>query len=330
MADAAPPRRILVYSMQELIGDGVMKLPFIAGLRAAFPGARIAWGSGYGKTVYATDLAPVVAGMIDEVLLGDAAIAAEGRGAFDLVIDTQSRLQRSWPLRRAGGRFISPTWGYLLSDAGPKLARKPASMMERLLTILQAAAGPTAGFRRVTLADPRATAAAKALLPAGAVYVGLAPGAGGREKRWPMERYVALAEAQRARGRKPVFFMGPAEADEVAPLRAACPGALLPQFDRTDGFTDIDGPLLVIALAERLAGAVANDAGPGHMLAAGGAPLVSLQQDRRKAVKFRPAAERLTVLVAEDFAGDGMAALPLDTVVAAVEAMVGGGVLSAR
>jgi ADP-heptose:LPS heptosyltransferase len=28
---------ILIYSMGEVIGDGLIKLPFIAGLRAAFP-----------------------------------------------------------------------------------------------------------------------------------------------------------------------------------------------------------------------------------------------------------------------------------------------------
>ena len=38
--------------------------------------------------------------------------------------------------------------------------------------------------------------------------------------------------------------------------------------------------------------------------------LLSLQKDRRKAVKFRPAAQRLEMLVAEDY-GSGMAALPV-------------------
>ena len=101
------------------------------------------------------------------------------------------------------------------------------------------------------------------------------------------------------------------------------PRALQPERNRTDGFAKVKGPLLVIALAGRLAAGVANDAGPGHMLAAGGAPLLSLQQDRRKAVKFRPAARRLEMLVAEDY-GDGRGALPVDAAWAALEKLVSG------
>ena len=101
----------------------------------------------------------------------------------------------------------------------------------------------------------------------------------------------------------------------------ALPDALFPEMERIDAYTDIKGPLLVIALASRLAAGVANDAGPGHMLAAGGAPLLSLQKDRRKAMKFRPAARRLEVLVAEDYGG-GMDALPLEFAAEALERLL--------
>ena len=67
----------------------------------------------------------------------------------------------------------------------------------------------------------------------------------------------------------------------------------------------------MVALASRLTAAVANDAGPGHMLAAGGAPLLSLQGVRRKAVKFHPAASRLKMLIAEDYGRSDMTAIPL-------------------
>ena len=84
------------------------------------------------------------------------------------------------------------------------------------------------------------------------------------------------------------------------------------------------GPLLVIALAGRLAaGCRQRRRPPGHMLAAGGAPLLSLQQDRRKSVKFRPAARRLEMLVAEDY-GSGMSALPVDAAWTALERLVTG------
>jgi ADP-heptose:LPS heptosyltransferase len=85
----------------------------------------------------------------------------------------------------------------------------------------------------------------------------------------------------------------------------------------------VKGPLLAIALAGRLTAAVANDAGPGHMLAAGGAPLLSLQKDHRKAVKFRPAAGALSCWSRRDY-GQDMAALPLDVVDAALQRLIAG------
>jgi ADP-heptose:LPS heptosyltransferase len=312
---------ILVYSMGEVIGDGLIKLPFIAGLRAAFPDAKISWCAAKGSTVYAGPLKAVVEGLIDEVITDGPTGAGAldvlpwvrpfGGRTFDLVIDTQENLRRSTVARRAGRRFVS---------AAGRSAGWPEAVVDRLGVLLDEAA-PGATLRPLTLTNDRALKAAEALLPAGPTYVGFAPGAGGQEKRWPLERYIALARAQEARGRVPVFFFGPDEDEDAAAAWTALPDALFPEADRTDAYADIKGPLLVIAMASRLAAAVANDAGPGHMLAAGGAPLLSLQKDRRKAVKFRPAARKLELLIAEDY-GSGMDALPLDPVTDALERLL--------
>ena len=158
------------------------------------------------------------------------------------------------------------------------------------------------------LADPHVIAEAVRLLPEGTRYVGFAPGAGGASKRWPLECYISLATEQADLGRTPVFILGPDEAAEKAVIEASLPNSLFPEQQAREG---LRGPRLVIALAARLEAAVANDAGPAHMLAAGGAPLLSLQKDPRKAIKFRPAARRLEILIASDYGGD-MAALPVE------------------
>jgi ADP-heptose:LPS heptosyltransferase len=312
---------ILVYSMGEVIGDGLIKLPFVAGLRRAFPDAHIAWAAAKGDTVYAGPLAGVVTGLIDEIVT----VGPTGAGAldimpwvrpfggrcFDLVIDTQENAARAAVVRRAvgkGGRLISP--GLAKNDW-------PTAVVDRFARLLDLAK-PGAAPAPLRLNDPAVTAAARELLPDGPTYVGFAPGAGGADKRWPLERYIALARSQTARGRTPVFFLGPQEATARDAVVDAVPEALFPE-DAAPG--DLRGPRLVIALAGRLAAAVANDAGPGHMLAAGGAPLLSLQRDARKAAKFKPAAQRLEMLVAEDY-GDSMAALPLDVAERALETLL--------
>ncbi len=322
---------ILVYSMGEILGDSLIKLPFIAGLREAFPQARITWCAAKGGTMYAGPLKSVVAGYIDEVLTDGPTGARPldvlpwvkpfGGRTFDLVIDTQENLRRSVVARRAAkGHFVSAA----LQARQPDW---PVAVVDRLARLLFLASDGAGAPRPLAVSDPDAVDAARALLPTapygGPVYVGLAPGAGGQDRRWPLERYIELAHRIEAAGRKAVFFFGPDEGADLDIARAAVPTALFPEKDRTDGFTEVKGPLLAIALAGRLTAAVANDAGPGHMLAAGGAPLLSLQQDHRKALKFRPAARRLELLVAEDY-GQGMTALPLDVVDAALQRLIAG------
>jgi ADP-heptose:LPS heptosyltransferase len=318
---------VLIYSMGEVIGDGLIKLPFIAGLRAAFPEARISWCAAKGETVYAGPLKSVVAGYVDEVILEGANGARPldslpwskpfGGRRFDLVIDTQENLRRSGVARRgATGRFISAARHARDKDW-------PMAVTDRLARLLSLAMDGQGGPRPLVLNNPDAVKAAEALLPTGPTYVGLAPGAGGQDKRWPLENYLELARRVVGQGWVPVFLFGPDEAEDAAVAARAIPQALQPERGRADPYLQVKGPLLVIALAGRLAAGVANDAGPGHMLAAGGAPLLSLQQDRRKSVKFRPAAQRLEMLVAEDY-GSGMDALPVDAAWAALQTLVTG------
>ncbi len=321
---------VLVYSVEEISGDGLVKLPFVAGVRAAFPGATFTWCAASGNSVYDGWLKPVVTGVIDELILGEPLGSGAldflsprkpfGGRRFEVVIDTQSNVRRSLVVRRAGGVFISPAAGFALSSRKPK--SWPDALVDRMAVLLSLAGGDGASLRPLSLIEPRVQAAAEALLPPGPRYVGLAPGAGGPERRWPIERYIALAALQHQRGRTPVFILGPGERDYLEPIRASAPFALLPQEDRTDSFADITGPLLTIALAGRLQAAVAADAGPGHMLAAGGSPLVSLFRERRKALKFRPAAPRVEVLIAEDFGGREIGLISVEAVDQALERLL--------
>jgi ADP-heptose:LPS heptosyltransferase len=328
--------RVMIYSMGEVIGDGLIKLPFIAALRRAYPQAHIVWCAAKGESVYTGPLRGIVEGLIDEVL-SEGTLGAGlldlihpkpfGGRRFDLVIDTQDNPGRSLVAKRAAGRFISGAVDFGLSDRKPSTGTiQPDAVIDRLMQLLSLATGQPTRLEPINLAGARAGQAALALLPDGPCYVGLAPGAGGQDKRWPLEHYLVLARDQLELGRMPVFFFGPDEQADLALAQAAVPGALFPEENRQDAFADIKGPLLVIALAGRLAAAVANDAGPGHMMAAGGAPLLSLQKDRRKAVKFRPSAQRLSLLIAEDY-GQDMTALPLDVVQTALDALLSGDTL---
>lgn len=88
------------------------------------------------------------------------------------------------------------------------------------------------------------------------------------EKRWPAERYAALARHIAGRGTVPVVVGGPGEAPLGAAIAAACPEAR--DLTGQTSFGEIVG-LGRIALR-----AVGNDTGPMHLLAAAGAPATVL------------------------------------------------------
>lgn len=319
---------ILVYSGLELLGDGVMKLPFVGALRHRWPEAQITWLAGKGRTVYAGVLAPLVQGLIDEIIedAGIGSRAAEllarplpGR-RFDLVIDTQRRVLTTLILYRLRTAcFVSGAADFRLSSRSPGRGyRRPARLIDQLLDLVDIAGGRRAEPQyAIRVGSPWADAADR-VLPPGPCYVGIAPGAGGEHKRWPRERFAALAEAQRQSGRQPVFVLGPDEAGWRPELQARVPPALFPLQDERIPTEIASSPLFTLAVAQRLAVSVANDSGTGHLLGASGRPLVSLFGPT-PAAKFAPAASRLEIVDAGDFGGSDMALIPVHAVATALE-----------
>lgn len=336
---------ILVYVGLDLVGDGVMKLPFLSALRHLYPEARVTWLAGQGKTVYANVLAPLVLGTPDERsedpegsgeapprhALVDEVIQEAGIGLsaweliarpldgrrFDLVIDTQRRVVTSLVLKRIPHRmFISAAAGWALSDAAPVSGKaKRPSMIGQMFALLEAASGEPVPPPPPLRLAPDLLAEAELRLPAGPRYVGLAPGAGGKHKCWPLGNYLEIGTRLAAKGLTPVFLVGPAERDWETGIRAALPHAPLP-------LTDADGPPVTMALGTRLEAAIANDSGTGHMLAAAGVPLLSLFGPTSPD-KFAPAAERLTVIRAQEFGGgEEISAIPVEPVMAELEGLL--------
>jgi len=324
---------VLVYVSSDAdnaLGENIIKIPFLNGLRDAYPDAHIAWAGGIGPLLFEGPLRPLAEGLIDECLnleISDRVTAPLRNPLpdrhFDLIIDTQHLPQRALALRRIShGVLISRAWCFAFSDRrpAPEHPRSP-HLATRLLDLLSAALGRSAAASHLARLAPRWHAAAAELLPGSGAYVGIAPGAGQRQKCWPLERFVALARDQLAKGRVPVMLLGDAEADWVAPLRAALPKAVFPGH-RASFPNAPAGPALTVAIAGRLAAGVANCSGAGHMLAAGGAPLVSLFGPTSPA-KFAPYTPDLRILRAQSYgAGNAMEQIPLAAVIAAVDATV--------
>jgi ADP-heptose:LPS heptosyltransferase len=269
------------------LGDLLVVLPSLNLLRRAFPGRRLALRCRPSSGALLRDR-----GVVDEVVSADA--AERSPGADDLRIGWY---QTTTSVPAVPGRF------YVFdTSAGTTVSR---FFFDR-----------TAGLVRESGFTEEPDFAACARLPAARLASRsgpaiLHPGSGSVRKRWPLDRFIALAEALARRGFGGLFVTGEADAGIAAGIREA---GLPP------GWLHLDSPPLA-ALASALESAplyVGNDSGVTHLAAACGAPVVALFRTEF-ASHWRPAGR--TILLASDEV-DG---IPLESALqAAAEAATSG------
>jgi ADP-heptose:LPS heptosyltransferase len=123
----------------------------------------------------------------------------------------------------------------------------------------------------------------------------MVPGASARapEKRWPVERFAALASALPI---APVVVGGPAEAPLAATILQAVPGAV-------DLCGERSPPAVLAALARRAAFAIGNDTGPTHLLAVFGCPVLALFGRASDPARHAPQGRAVAVLRKDPLVG---------------------------
>lgn len=332
------PKTVLVYidsTKDNALGENIRKLPFVWALRKAYPDAKISWVPGVGPAQFEGILMPLVDGAIDELIttmdLPDGpsrflvSSALAGRH-FDLIIDTQKNIWRTLALKRIShDRFISAFWRYhpIISDGKPPAGvSRGRHMVDQLLALVSAAKGSVvAPVIPLPLPSDRLDWAAR-ILPDGENYIGIAPGAGRQDtgKCWPLQNFIALAKDQQEKGRTVLFILGPEEASWRADIDQKLPSCRYPldELKAQGGPTD---PAMTMALGSRLDVGIANCSGTGHMLAGGGASLVSIFGPTNPA-KQAPFGSRVTTIRAQDFGSDDIKAIPVAVISQAVNALV--------
>jgi ADP-heptose:LPS heptosyltransferase len=261
----------LVYVTGDRLGDALLKYPVLCAFRAKHPDAHITWVTGKRPSIFAGRLSELAAGLIDEIHettgIGQSLLHGVPRSLqrhYDVVVSTESRLRDTVALRRLDCRsFISPAARFWFSTRKSSHNYTGATAYEQF-RILMSLAGDRelAPEPRLAVPEPLVQAAADALPLAGS-YVGLAPGAGGKSKIWPLGNFVHLAHWLQRWGYTPVFFLGPEETALLDKLREAVPTALFPESD--PAIRALNSPLATVALARRLAFSVTNDSGGGHL-----------------------------------------------------------------
>ena len=160
---------------------------------------------------------------------------------------------------------------------------------------------PDLAFLAADLGDLDLPARFALLVPGGSAH---RPG-----KRWPAERYAALARHLLERGLVPLLLGAEAERGEIAAIAATAPGTR-----DLCGRTSLEA---IAALGRQAELAVGNDTGPMHLIAAAGAPALVLYSGESDPAKVAPRGPCVKTLRREE-----LAALSLEDVLAALPGKV--------
>jgi lipopolysaccharide heptosyltransferase I len=291
------PERILIVRLGA-IGDIVHALPAVSALRAAFPSARIDWlvGARYRETL---ELVPIVDHCI---VLGQAihegphgrpvesgphpgwrgfatTAARLRRERYDIAFDFQGLIKSASLARLSGAaRVVGFTREHLREPLGvffygERYAPGAAVHVAQQNTALLRAAGINEAPLVFPLEVPRSTTSAEIRrlleLGAGDRFALINPGGAWPNKRWPAERFGAVASRLASRhGLRSAVLWGPGEEGLARQVVDSSHHAA-----RVAPATEIGD---VVAASKAASLMISGDTGPLHLAAAVGTPIVGV------------------------------------------------------
>ena len=261
------------------LGDVVHAMPVVAALAEAWPDVRVGWlvQAAYAdlvRRVRGVDRVHAVRSAFDFRAVRD--VRAAG---YDICLDLQGLMKSAAYARASGAHRVIGFSRALAREPMATLAygetggRPDGHVIQKNLSLLTRLGLTPSGAPVIDLDVPPSDvlSSSRTLLGGETVpFALLSPGAGWPNKRWPAERFGALADGLLARhGLRSLVLWGPEEASlAAAVVRASATGAavMAPQ----------SGILDILALARAADVVVAGDTGPLHLGAAVGARLVGL------------------------------------------------------
>ena len=326
-------KKILVYTNGELLGDGLYKLDFINNLRSNFPKAKIFWLCGGEKTVYSKLLEPLSKNLIHKVidikkekisLIHFILKSYSKNNKYDVVIDTQSSILKTVIIKMINHKiFLSATANWLFSSFSPTIhTEKKIRLIDKLNSFVEIL------FRQTHKSNAKINLyhikipnehlnLSKKLLPLRNKYVVIAPGAGDKDKIWPLKNFIEVAKFIVEKKLIPVFFIGPGELHLVEILKKEIDCALFPELDNIAIKSGLTGPILAIALANRLILSIANDSGTGHIFSKSRTSLILLFS-KHDPKKYAPNSSKVTIIDSKTFGGKEPSLIPYSLVLSKI------------
>jgi lipopolysaccharide heptosyltransferase I len=282
-------RNILVIKPSSL-GDIVLALPALTALRKSFPDANISW-------FIRPDFAPLLENHphLNEVILFDRKFLGKAwyhprafgsllsliwrlrRSKFDLVIDLQGLFRTAslaW-LSRCKNRFgmtMARELAHIFYTHKIPQDQDCIHLVDYYLKIIQAAGASQTQAQFVLPVNSAAVDSVNEMLGAYGVnvdnYAVFVPGSAHTDKRWPIERFAALADKISSQFGLSIVGIGTASEKGDVETLSRLAGIPIANFAGQTSLAE----LFALLRAAKLV--VSNDTGPGHIAAALDTPTV--------------------------------------------------------
>ena len=318
-------KKILVFSNGEKIGDGIIKLQLLHEIKTRLPDYKLYWLTNKGKTVYSSTLKFIASNYIDEIL--DQADLSPffwnkiskkynlENDFFDYILDTQKSVIRTIALKRIKHKnFISGSANGFFSSKKIKSNKKRKYYLNYILDLLDLIViKKNRNDFKIPISENLEGVISNILLKHKS-YVGIAPGAGEKNKIWSLEKYIELCNYLQVNNKTIVFFIGPDELYLKEKLKNIFPHSIFIE-DHITGFQNIE---IIMATTKYLQLAISNDSGVSHMLSTGYCPLIKLFGPK-DSTKFTPENPNLFSISSSDFNSKNINKIPVSRVIEEIE-----------
>ena len=216
--------KILIYSYNDKIGDGLQKISFLQQIRNAYPNANITYTT-TNTTTLKNFLNPLIENCIDEFIENNE-IQSSFKNIFisnrvfknhfyDLIIDLQKVVLRTLSLKKIPhNNFFSASANFIFSDYKNinNLKFKNIYIENFYFNILNILKNKNYKVTNISIPSFKIDLSA---IKNEKIKVAISPGASSNDRKWQFEKYLAIANFLKSKNYEVYFFLGPDEFEYI-------------------------------------------------------------------------------------------------------------------
>ena len=216
--------KILIYSYNDKIGDGLQKISFLQQIRNTYPNANITYTT-TNTTTLKKFLNPLIENCIDEFIENNE-IQSSLKNIFisnrvfknhfyDLIIDLQKVVLRTLSLKKIPhNNFFSASANFIFSDYKNinNLKFKNIYIENFYFNILNILKNKNYKVTDISIPSFKIDLST---INNKKIKVAISPGASSNDRKWQFEKYLAIANFLKSKNYEVYFFLGPDEFEYI-------------------------------------------------------------------------------------------------------------------